>query len=542
MATTAELVSLAQQAGQDYEWYPTTRAMVEVVKRHMDERAASIMDIGAGDGRVLAMMAEKCTSAKLYGIEKSTVLVQAQPEEVIPVGTDFYEQNLSCLPVDYIFCNPPYSQFQVWAKSIVEGGFAKKAFLVIPQRWRDDSELAAALKRRGARARTIHSADFLDAERKARAVVDIVEIGYPSDGKWGDNPADPFDTWFDQNISTFETEKELGPDEDRDELARRYADSNIADMVAAYDEEYGRMESNYRAIFKLDHALLKELGVSKEAVREGIKKKMAGLKNKYWHILFDRLDTITSRLSTETKEDFLKRLTGNTSVAFTVSNAYAVVIWAVKNANRYYDQQLVTLFRELSTFDGVKNYKSNVKTWEKNGWRYQKDGHDHYALDYRIVVSRYQAIKRPDNYGYPYYGDLHESAHHLIADIIAVMGNLGFSRRTYETPSMKRQWHGGEWQDFRTSSGEVLFQVKGHLNGNLHLRFMPKAIRRLNVEAGRLLGWLQNVSQAAQELGYPMAEVEEAFGANLRLTPSNVKALTFQAEADDDQKASGALF
>lgn len=538
MSTTAELVSRAREAGQDFEWYPTTRSMVEVVKRHLPENADSIMDIGAGDGRVLAMLAEKCTRAKLYGIEKSAVLVQAQPEDVIPVGTDFYEQNLSCLPVEYIFCNPPYSQFQVWAKSIIEGGFAKKAFLIVPQRWKDDAELAAALKRRKAKARALHSTDFLNAERKARAVVDIVEISYPREDNYREIPVDPFDQWFDQNISTFDAAEDLAGDEDGEELARRYADSNIAEMVAAYDEQYTRMESNYRAIFKLDHALLKELGVSKDAVREGIKKKMAGLKNKYWHILFDRLDAITSRLSTATKEHFLKRLTDNTSVAFTASNAYAVVIWAVKNANRYYDEQLVTLFRELSTFDGVKNYKSNLKTWEKNGWRYQKDGHDHYALDYRIVVRRWGAIRKPDDWSkYDYPGDLSRQCHNLIADIIAVMGNLGFARRIYETPSTNRQWHGGEWQDFRTSDGEVLFQVKGYLNGNLHLRFMPKAIRRLNVEAGRLLGWLQNASEAARELGYPVAEAEEAFGANLRLAPSNVKALTFQAEADDEKPA-----
>lgn len=532
MATAT--LTMVQDAGEDFEWYPTTQRMIDVVAQHIPADAGSIMDIGAGDGRVLTELAKRCTrKPDLYAIEKSIVLIQSQPENVVPVGTDFYEQNLTCLPVDYIFCNPPYSQFEAWARAIIESGYAKKAFLVIPRRWKESKIVAASLKRRGATSRVIHSDDFLDAERRARAVVDIVEVSYPRKDRRWEELQDPFDVWFDNNISTFDQAEKIKDDETGTDVAKVLGTATIGEMVAAYNDEYARMEENYRAIFKLDYAILKELGVNKEHVREGIKTKMAGLKNKYWHLLFERLDAITNRLATKTKARFLERLTGRASIAFTANNAYAVVLWAIKNANKYYDEQLIELFRDLSTFEGAMNYKSNQKTWQRDDWRYhrmneEKSRPTRYALDYRIVLEKYQAIyKDSDGYGfgrYDYPGDLHRECHHQIADVIAVLYNLGFALYA-ETPSINRHWRSGGWQDFTMKDGRVLFQAKAHKNGNLHFRFMPEAIRALNVEAGRLLGWLRSPADVVQELGYTEDEAARLFRSNIQLGPSSVKLL-----------------
>jgi hypothetical protein len=524
-ASTRATLEDVQLAGEDFEWYPTTQRMIDVVAKQISKASGdvcSIMDIGAGDGRVLVELSKKFPHARLYGIEKSTVLLRAQPEDIIPVGTDFYEQNLTCLPADYIFCNPPYSQFEAWASAIIESGFAKKSYLVIPRRWKDSEAIKTALERRKAEAKVIHSDDFLDAERAARAVVDIVEIAYPMrDRRYFGEPEDPFDVWFNENISTFDQEEEVAGDDAGRDLAKNPRLDTIAGLVEAFDAEYARMEENYRAIFKLDHAILKELGVSKDAVREGIKKRMAGLKTKYWELLFERLNSITDRLSTATKERFLKRLTDRTSIAFTATNAYAVVIWAVKHANRYYNEQLIALFKDLSTFEGVLNYKSNQRTWERSQWRFMDQKPTHYGLDYRIVVCRSYAIKN-EQFAFDYTNDLHNRCHDLIADIIAVMGNLGFL--TSDTPSRYRHWVGGEWQDFYQGD-TVLFQVKAYKNGNLHLRFRPEAIKAMNVEAGRLLGWIRSASDVVEELGYTAEEATKYFHTSLQIAPSNVKLL-----------------
>ena len=277
------------------------------------------------------------------------------------------------------------------------------------------------------------------------------------------------------------------------------------------------MEANYRAIFQLDYALLKELGVNKEMVREGIKVKMAGLKSNYWTVLFERLDVITNRLSTSTRAKFLEKLTGRATLAFTSSNAYAVVIWAIKNANRYFDEQTVELYKALSTFENVTRYKSNVKTWVKDKWRYlnhrdEIDPPTHYALDYRIVIEKCRAIGFDSSWDYP--KNLSKDCHELVSDVIAVLYNLGF---TSPSPSsMDRTWYGGEWQDWHQPSkdGEsetVLFQVKAYKNGNLHMRFLPDAIKAINVEAGRLLGWLRSADEVVSELGYTKEEAGRLF-------------------------------
>jgi hypothetical protein len=527
---TTTLLDSVIQSDQDFEWYPTTDRMIAAVKKRLSAQFDSIMDIGAGDGRVLVELGTKSTHGrKLYSIEKSSVLVQAQPDEVIPVGTDLFEQNLSCLQVDYIFCNPPYSQFEAWASVIIESGYAQKAFLVIPRRWIDSKTIAGAMKKRGAKAKVIHSDDFQEAERRARAVIDIIEISYPlKDNSYRDEVKDPFDAWFDEHVSTFDQEKDLKEDAAGTDMARLRKLATIGEMVEAFDEEYARMEANYRAIFKLDYAILKELGIEKENVREGIKKRMAGLKTKYWQLLFEKLDTITSRLSTKTKSGFIEKLTGRTAIAFTTNNAYAVVLWAIKNANKYFAEQLIQLFRELSTFEGVSNYKSNQKTWEKDGWRYQANDHSHYALDYRIVLCKHAAIfSDKDGHGfgrYDYPGNLEKGCHEIIDDIIAVMGNMGFSPYA-ETPSRVRYWGGGEWQDWMMKDGNPLFQVKAYKNGNLHLRFKPEAIKTLNVEAGRLMGWIRSREDVVSQLGYTPEESQTYYGASQKIGVSNIKLL-----------------
>jgi len=524
MTSTSQLVLKLKQADQDREFYPTDQPMIDAVKRYIPENADSIMDIGAGDGRVLAGLALKCPNAKLYGIELSQILIQAQPENVIPIGTDLHTQNLSCLQVGYIFCNPPYSEFEEWARKIVSEGFAKKAFLIIPMRWKESKVIEQAIKLRGATTRVIFNDDFLHADRPARAIVDIVEVTYPGD-KWGDKVKDPFDIWFDANVATFD-HAEFEESENGEDLARKFSNSNIPEMVAAYDDEYSRLQENYRAVFKLDYMILHELGINKEHVRDGLKLKMTGLKTKYWQILFDRLDAITSRLSTASKKKLLTRLTRNTSVAFTESNCYAVILWAIKNANEYFDSQLISLFMDLSQFESVLNYKSNVRAWVNDGWRYgnSERKNTHYALDYRIVVGQGVAIPRAEDYrSWDSFGGLSNRCHELIADVVAVMSNIGFS--THSQSSVQRTWIGGQWQDWYSPDDAILFQVKAHMNGNLHFRFAPEAIKALNIEAGRLLKWVRTAEDVVTEMGYTPQDAKKYFHSNSHILSSNVKLL-----------------
>lgn len=532
----AGLVAALGAAGQDFEWYPTTRRMVDAIRRDLGsyevEHFASVMDIGAGDGRVLMQLAEGNETARLYSIEKAPMLQQRQPDRIIPVGCEFHEQNLMSLPVDVAFSNPPYSEFEDWAARVVSTVYAKRLYLVLPQRWEDSAAIAAALEKRDVKAEVIHKDDFLEADRRARAVVHVIKVNFEREREYyhyrEKAPAqDPFDVWFDQNIDTFDRDAPIDDDTLRDQrLARLRVLDNIPALVEAFNEEYARMEEDYRAIFRLDAGLLKELGASKESLREGLKKRMAGLKHTYWEALFERLDVITARLTTKTKKGFLDRLTGQTAIAFTESNAYAVVLWAIKAANQYFDVQAVDVYRQLSTHDGVTNYASNQKTWVKDGWRYNAEEHSHYKLDYRIVLKHWKAMQGEtgwDKWEYP--GGLHNSCHEIIDDMIAVFGNLGFPVKS-AVSSRARRWMRNDWQNFNGADGEVVFQVKAFLNGNLQLRIDQQAMKALNIEAGRLLGWLRSPADVVRETGYSAEDATRFFGSNQRLGSGNVRLLS----------------
>jgi hypothetical protein len=558
--STTDILRAVQAAGEDHEWYPTTDRMIDVVaarirktldadcyrSRRGEPWCGSILDVGAGDGRVLVKLAAAFgDQPTLYAIEKSTVLVQAQPENVVPVGTDLFEQNLTCLRTDVIFCNPPYSDFERWVEVIVSTGYAARAYLVIPRRWKDSTTIANAMTARKATATVIHSDDFLDGERRARAVVDIVEVKFPCKETYGfrgesHEPLDPFDAWFDANVKTFDAEADLAsPANDVRDVTKNHKTDSIGGLVAAFDEEYARMQANYEAIFKLDHAILKELGVSKDKVREGLKARAAGLKVKYWKLCFDRLETITKRLSTATKKRFLEKLTGQTSVAFTVNNAIAVVLWSIKHANRYYDEQVVTLFKDLSTFDGVLNYKSNQRTWDRSAWRYMRSnnaaerarGPSHYGLDYRIVLEGSRGI----DVGYSGRVDgLRAAGRELIADLTAVFYNLGFALAGDSTPASDRHWSPGQAVVFALPDGSPLFRVKAFLNGNLHLQVKPDAIKALNVEAARLLRWISSPADVVTEMGYSAEEAERYFGSTHKLTSASVRMLAGPVSAGSE--------
>jgi hypothetical protein len=150
-------------------------------------------------------------------------------------------------------------------------------------------------------------------------------------------------------------------------------------------------------------------------------------------------------------------------------------------------------------------------------------------LDYRIVVEFSWAIynKNKTDYSfndYDYPGHLYRDRHDLIADIVAVFSNMGF--QTYSEYSKKREWRAGEWQDwYLANTNDILFQVKAYLNGNMHFRIMPDAIKALNIEAARILKWVRTVEDVIVEMDYTVEDAKKYLNSNSHILPSNVKLL-----------------
>lgn len=505
-------------AGEDFEWYPTTDEMIAVVWRNA-RKIGSLLDIGAGDGRVLERFGEWSEhGVRKYAIEKSRIHIDNMPADISIVGTDFHAQSLIDKQVDCIFSNPPYAEYEEWVVKIIKEANADTVFLVIPERW-SSRMVQEALASRDAVARVLWSGDFSTADRMSRAKVNIVKINL-RDGSCGVQrhlKVDPFDAWFDEYFKGF-TRAEPCQDEQekprlKDELV---AGQNLIERLdKMYADELSTLLMNYKTLAELDADLLKELGVTVSAVRDGLRQKIEGLKNTYWKELFDHLNSITDRLTSKSRNSMLEKLHASCNVDFSIDNAYAVVMWAIKNANEYFDQQLMEMFKDLSEPECVKNYKSNERTWTKDRWRYKnEENYTHYTLEYRIISERWYAAQSEKGYSWDYENGLHKDAHAFVNDIFTIARNLGFY---VIGDSRYRKWEGGQQQTF-TCAGRNFLKVRAYKNGNLHMKFDQEFIKTFNIEASRLLGWIKTPQEAAEEMDVDLDFAVARFNSNLMLT------------------------
>lgn len=546
---------------QDFEWYPTTQAMIQVISGRcagLYDGTFSMLDIGAGDGRVLTSVDTLHNEfvsrhdqyrhgglSDKYAIEKSPILIQNMPDDVTIVGTDFLEQTLIDKKVDVIFCNPPYSDFKNWMNRIIRECNCAHLFMIVPQRWKEDKALLESIKRRGAKHTILQSTDFYNGEREARAVVDILhfDMTFNDKGKrryYGDRDGafvDPFDVWFEEHFK-FQIQKE-DKDDDSDYAKKEKGKARIDQLVKGknqitalvelYRADLDKLIANYQAVGSLDADILKELGVSVDGLKKGLQLKITGLKTLYWEELFSKLSSITNRLTTNTRSEMLKRLNQHMSVDFTEGNIYAVVVWALKNANKYIDSQLVAVYREMTKEENAVNYKSNTHM-TKDTWRYcsnfgyyEKDKREkelhHYALDYRIVMHTYGAIVSKDDWHNMSRCGLSDTACTYISDIFTVANNLGFA--TINDISC-REWVSNGLEEFyyTPSNGnpKLFCTVRAFKNGNIHMKFDQDFMRAFNVEAARLLGWIKSPKEAVVEMGMTDDEAEKSFMSNLKLT------------------------
>lgn len=539
-----------KEAAQDFEWYPTTREIVSKICRDIknDENQAyttasdSLLDIGAGNGSALAMFAELAPKriGQKFAIEKSELLINAMDKDIFVIGTDFYEQTLIDKEVGIIFCNPPYSEYEQWAVKIILEANCSLVYLVIPERWGKSNEIKRALETRGVTAKILGSFDFLESEfRKARAKVNIVKIKLQY-ARWEDEDgaSDPFDVWFD-SVFAFEAETQDTSEYDREETKKKHVEEivrgrdPIQSLAEMYAADMRKLHENYKAVERLDADILKELNVNVKGLKEALKEKLKGTKNLYWQELFARFDPITTRLTSKSRQSMLEKLTHHTAIDFTVQNAYAVVIWAIKNANHYIDEQLLSVYLSMASKENIRGYKSN-KRFETDQWRYLSEWDfrqenragkvQHFKLDYRLVFSQYNNFNRSDFGNYDYPNDLAQSTHDFINDIFTVAKNLGFKVlcNTFE----RGDWSPGRKKVFehRSNGGAKPFaEIRAYKNGNIHMKLCPAFMMALNVEAGRLNGWLRDPAHANEELDIKNAA--KYFKGNLQLLPSDSKLL-----------------
>ena len=562
-SSTAHALAELSATGQDFEWYPTTNEIISAFHKHANQRRPeSLLDIGAGNGKVLERFKELNNrnpedrdnyNTEYFAIEKSRPLLDILPIDIGILGTDFWEQSLLDKSIDCIFSNPPYSEFVDWSVKVIREANANYIYLVIPQRWKDQKQIINAIEARKASYEVIGSFDFLDSEdRTARAKVDLVFISLCDDkyrtGSWHrrkgsiDNMVDPFALWVKEFFRLSETvskqdvseyDKARSAEKERKETIKNSlvaGKSTIEVLDTLYRTELDGLIGNYQKVSSLDEALFKELDISIKSIISSIRSRIKGLKNAYWHELFDNYAPLTSRLTAASRKAFIESITRKTSIDFTASNAYAITVWAIKNANGYLDSQMIDTFNKMVDSACVINYKSNERVFKKNSFRYYRDDekHTHFKLDYRIVVTGQGGVSS----GYSSRGGLSESAANFLDDILVVAKNLGFDSND---EVRNHDFAAGSKEEFyctnKAGKHIKLMEVRAYMNGNLHIKFNQAFMLALNVEIGRLQGWIHNAQHAAEEMGEKLETVAEFYNKSFSLSDgkSMINLLTMKA-------------
>lgn len=554
-------------------------------------------------------LANRIYFEKYMAIEKSQTLIDNMPNNVFVVGTDFNENTLIDKNSDYVFCNPPYSEFSQWSERIIKESNAKVIYLVIPKRWGCHGNIAHAIKQRRATVSIVGNFDFLDSEdRKARAKVSLVKIDlrgkyiksrYGNKVKPEESRVDPFTLWFNETFpidakNSEESDysmKEQKTKEHKEKVKNALVNGSdlVSSLVELYNIEIEKLTTNYLKVSELDVDLLKELNVDVKNLLNGFREKIKGLKNQYWQEIFNNLDSITTRLTSRTRESLKSTLLSNTNIDFTTSNVRSVVIWVIKNSSKYFNSQMLEVYDDFTTGDGIRLYKSNAN-FMKDSWRYcksEKDKLGKYALDYRIVCHGYRSsysFEREKNI-------LSDAQKQYIKDIVIIAKNLGFTIDSihYEGLYLKEkhlttfnpqrekplkvgsktllgkieevycQSHipneNGEdvmekdgviyvyrndqehsWcqykigieyyhEDMIRTVNDTFTTIRGHSNGNVHFQFNQEFIKKLNLEVGRLRGWIKTPQEAAEEFDITLEEANNYWKSTYELLPATLSHL-----------------
>lgn len=523
---TSALVRELKAASEDFEFYPTTDNMIDAVicdikDNNMNYLQLNLLEIGCGDCRVGRRIMDNMRISEYHVIEKSNIHIQNLPNYATFFGADFNETSIINNYYNVIFCNPPYSEYEHWAANIIMNAYCAGLYLVIPKRWHNSELIKQAIKARGALVKVLLEDDFLEADRAARAKVEVIRIYWRDDIRFKDEEGksdkyyihrksnDPFDIAFNDLFNFDELNLDEKEDSQTGAIAAFKQRKPIEQYVDCYNQDIERLINNYKAISKLDKALMNELGITDiDIIKKSIKTRIKSLKNDYWRKFIECYKPILERLTEKSRDEIYKRLLNDSlNIDFTVSNAYAMTILIIREVNNFTDSQIVDIFYKMADADNLINYKSNQKVFEKGKYRYNMgDTLEYYKnckLDYRIVgtyfaSSRWAVADVPFN---------------IINDYLIVFKTLGFDSIFADKNDFR--FATSETMNFyyKASNGEqrLLFDIKFYKKGTYHIRIAKEALLKLNIAIGLILGWIKTAEEAAEEMQEDLEDVKEAF-------------------------------
>lgn len=587
-SNTLAIVRQLKEADQDFEFYPTTSEMIDLVFgdiktilethefHHSYDHTIRVLDIGAGDGRVLLSLKDKLSaiiperrSIELLAIEKSSIQIDGYRKKGISlIGTEFNETNLISKNTDIAFVNPPYESFSFWLSSVISQVNFGVLYAIVPQRWRENKDIKQAIETRQISDVTVlKEMDFLDADRAARAKVEVIRFSfndfeeeaektdnlsrqrnYHYTPKIGLRATDPFQQFIQDQLglkrtysnttSQFNEHCEINriKQQMEDESSPSFEivkHRGVLDaLIENYENDLSHVLAQYKKIGELDSSILQELGVKHDDLLTGVKEKLLGFRNVYWALLFEHLDALTDRLISKHKTNLLNTLKAN-ALDFTRTNAMYIVSYAVEMGNELIEESIVDVYKALTCESSISRYYASNQHVYKDNWRHNQFNREaaekaKYQLDYRFVVSSYGNFSSNS-----WELGLSESARNFVNDLLVVFKLLGYSN----IMAYKNYNHVSAGESIIVKGNEPdgkvleLMQVRFYKNGNRHIKFNQSAMLRFNVTASRILGWVRSKEEFEQENETQIDEKAWSVANEMKIQSTQVFALTNQKAA-----------
>lgn len=576
---TLSIVQDLKDAGQDFEFYPTTKDQIDIIARDIRNirkaydfsrqysEPLKVVDIGAGDGRVLKAIETSFSQdddikISSFAVEKAQIHTSTYREKNITLlGTEFEQVNFISKTCDIAFVNPPYSDFSYWLQNLLMHLNFGLLYAVIPERWKAEHAIKEAMTLRGVEcAKVLAESDFINAERSARARVHLVRFSFEDlDSKAekfkysgrnykptiGISSTDPFQLFIENELGLKKTYSQTtnkfseAVEKERIKEALTTEGTACFELVETkgvlwalldnYERDLNSALEQYKLIAQIDSNLLKELGVDYSALCEGLREKSLGFRNVYWALLFEKLEAISGRLTRKHKQHLLNQLSSN-SLDFTHTNAIYIIQYAVEVGNELIEQSLIDVYTDLTSTESISRYyKSNEHVFKDN-WRYNQELKQKakYLLDYRFIHSSWGNFSDRS-----WEKGLSAGARGFASDLMVAFKLLGYSN-VYTDSSYDHVSFGDKlsiWGAKPSGEDVELLQIKFYKNGNRHLRFNQDAMLRFNVTASRLLGWVRCKSEFSTEsdIAAPLSDSVWEISDEMKVTSRNILTLASKA-------------
>lgn len=525
-----ESVESVRGTEHDFEFYPTTDEIIQVIKKDITKKGGyltgkRILDCGAGDGRILKAIAENQSHnsnldlkaqnrTHLFAIEKSETLIAKMPEYIFPIGVDFHDQNLMTINMDIIYCNPPYSEFELWMIKILNEVSKSVVYMTIPDRWSDNVEISKIIRERNINVESLGFFDFKNADRQARCNVEVIKINFKES-------VNPLNSWIKENFNikeeTNRTEETLKEriNKKRNEIGKGHSLVNSNDyvdtLVQLYEEELNSLFDSFQKICSIDSENLSFFDLNINNLSIMVQHKARVIRSKYWSELIENIDSIKKRFSSSIRYEFSNEMDSHNSAEFNHSNIRSFIIWVLKNAKHYDEEMFERTIKQFVSFCNLESYKSNKSRFVDGEWTYSDfkdigDQHKFKITTKRLILNSFfwkNALISSGSFSRP--------CTNIIDDLLILAESRGFKTSDYPQASEMENVEYSKIYDFKCKvDGEerTLFTMKVFKAGTIHLNMDYEFISLINIEIGKRKGWVTTPEQAAEELDIPIETAE----------------------------------